>query len=211
MVCTAHGPEYEGLANITFPSVRHFIDKHRYYFVYDPHRADKDACKIALYQMAYATKVFGPEDVFFWIDTDALIMDSTRSIEQIVYEHMPPSVHYLIGTDVNGINSGTFLARFSPEANLFLTVANNVSVGSGWADQVGLAQVSLMEPHRAIYKEVRGSVFNCNLYGEKGWNLGEYGRYVNDYVDGQSFVLHLAGIPEPRRSELLKAYAQKAR
>lgn len=208
-MATAHGPEYSELAAITYPSVERYCKKQGYALAYDPNRTDKDACKVALYQTIYATGQFCAADVFVWIDTDALIMNSDRRIESIVYEHMPSSVHYLIGTDINGINSGCFIARFSPEAHLFMTVADNVSRVSGWADQVGLSQVSLMEPHRSIYKEVPGKVFNSNLYEEKGWNLGEYGNYINRFEPGD-FVLHLAGIEEPRRSRLLSEYAQKA-
>ena len=210
VVCTGHDPNYADLAAITLPSVKAYCKKHGYFLLYDPARNDKDACKVSLYQQAYSDGRFGPEDVFCWIDTDAVLVNSERRIENIVYEHMPRWCHYLIGCDVNGINSGFFIARFSPEAALFMNVANTVSVVSGWADQIGLAQTSLMEPHRSIYKEVPGAVFNCNDYAEKGWALGEYGGYINEFVPG-SLVFHAAGIEEPRRSELLKKYAEMAK
>lgn len=210
VVCTAHGSEYDALAAITRPSVQNYCAKHGYAFLYDPNRTDKDACKIALYKFAVATGRYDPDDVFVWIDTDALVMNSERRIESIVYEHMPRDAHYLIGCDPNGINSGVFIARFSPEALLFMTVASNLSVPAGWADQMGLAQISLMEPHRRIYREIPGKVLNCNDYALKGWIFGEYGRYINEYEPGD-FVLHLAGVEEPTRSNALREYAEKAK
>lgn len=207
---TAHGPEYQALADITRPTVERYCEKRGYDFLYDPNRTDKDACKVALYKEAYATGRYGPDDVFCWIDTDALIMNSEIRIEHIVYWLTPRSIHYMIGTDVNGLNSGFFIARFSPEALLFQTVANTISVGSGWSDQEGLIQTAVKEPHRSIYREVPGKVFNCNLYDRKGWALGEYGRYINEYQDGD-FVLHLAGVEEPERTNTLRAYAELAR
>jgi hypothetical protein len=212
VVCTAHDAAYAELAAITLPSVRAYCKRHGYYLLYDGDRKpeEKDACKIALYREAYGAGEFGPDDVFAWIDTDAVICNSERRIENIVYEHMPRWCHYLIGCDINGINSGFFIARFSLEAAAFMTVASDVSVVSGWADQIGLAQVSLMEPHRSIYREVPGKVFNCNDYALKGWSLDEFGNYVNQYEPGD-FVCHLAGVEEPTRSQRLRELAAEAK
>lgn len=210
VVCTAHGPEYQQLADITRPSVENYCRKHGYILFYDPKRTDKDACKVAMYQAAYATGQFTPDDVFVWIDTDAVVMNSDVRLDHIVHWLMPRSVHYLIGTDVNGLNSGVFIARFSPEAHLFMTVANSISIASGWADQEGLIQTAIKSPHKEIYREVPGKVFNCNDYRLKGWNFGEYGNYVNQYEDGD-FIVHLAGVEEPTRTVTLQEYAEKAK
>lgn len=208
---TAHDKAYAELASITYPSVENYCRKHGYALLYDNdvQETHKDACKIALYQEAYQTGNFGVDDVFCWIDTDAIITNSERRIESIVYEHMPRYVHYLIGCDVNGLNTGVFIARFSPEASLFMTVATAISATSGWADQEGLIQTAVKHPHKAIYKEIPGKVFNCNDYDAKGWNFGEYGNYVNRWEPGD-FVLHLAGIEEPLRSHLLHHYLSLA-
>lgn len=209
-MATAHGPEYAELAAITYPSVERYCRKHGYGLAYDPNRTDKDACKVALYQGLYAKRQFNPDDVFVWIDTDALIMNSDVRLDHIVHWMMPRSVHYLIGTDVNGLNSGVFIARFSPEAHLFMTVANSISLASGWADQEGLIQTAIKSPHKEIYREVPGKVFNCNDYSLKGWNFGEYGNYVNQYVPGD-FIIHLAGVEEPTRTNALREYAKIAK
>lgn len=206
VICTGHGPEYANLAAITLPSVQAYCQRHGYFLMYDGQRTDKDACKIAMYQIAYAGGGMGPEDVFVWIDSDAVICNADRRIESIVYEHMPRHVHYLVGIDPNGLNTGVFIARFTPEANLFLTVATSISIASGWADQEGLLQTAIKSPHKEIYKEIPGKVFNCNLYKLKGWNFGEYGKYINEYEDGD-FILHLAGCEEPTRTETLRKYA----
>jgi|ERR1700692_168093 len=208
-MCTAHGPEYQSLADITRPSLERYCEKWDYDFLYDQNRTDKDACKVSLYQEAYKTGRYGADDVFVWVDTDAIIMNSDKKITDIVYWMMPRSIHYLIGTDVNGLNSGVFIARFSPEAMLFMTVATSMSIVSGWADQEGLIQTAIKSPHKEIYREVPGKVFNCNLYALKGWDFGEYGNYVNQYEPGD-FVLHLAGVEEPTRSNTLREYAAKA-
>lgn len=211
-MCTGHDAAYRDLAAITFPTVERYCAKHRYGLVYDPNVEEtrKDACKIDLYNAAYNDGRFGRDDIFCWIDTDALITNSDIRVEHIVRWMMPRSVHYMIGVDLNGLNSGFFLARFSEEARTFMTVAAAISSASGWADQEGLIQTALKSPHKEIYKEVPGKVFNCNLYEEKGWEwTGEAGYYINRYEPGD-FVLHLAGIEEPRRSELLRQYAERA-
>jgi len=216
VICTAHGPEYADLAAITLPTLKHYCEKHGYYFFYDGNRTDKDACKVAMFQQAFSavlptpTERLGPDDVFVWVDTDAAILNSDIRIEQIVYALMPRSVHYLIGVDVNGLNSGVFIARFSPEASLFMTVATSISVASGWADQEGLVQTAIKSPHKEIYRECPGKVFNCNDYALKGWNFGEYGNYVNRYEPGD-FILHLAGVEEPTRTNKLREYVAMAK
>lgn len=212
VLCTAHDAQYASLAAITFPTVKRYCEKHGYGLIYDaavgPTR--KDACKIDLYNAAYNDGRFGPNDVFAWIDTDAIIANSNIRIDHIVRWMMPRSTHYLIGVDLNGLNTGFFIARFSEEARTFMTVAAAISSASGWADQEGLIQTAVKSPHKEIYKEVPGKVFNCNLYAEKGWEwTGEAGNYINRYEPGD-FVLHAAGIEEPRRSELLRHYASVA-
>jgi hypothetical protein len=205
VICTAHDPNYQALADITRPTLERYVEQHGYDFLYDPNRDDKDACKAALFSEAFATGRYTRDDVFCWFDTDAAILNPHRRIESIVYEHMPSNVHYLIGTDPNGLNTGVFIARLSAEALLFITVATAISAASGWADQEGLIQTAVKSPHKDIYKEIPGKVFNCNDYGIKGWDrYGEYGNYINRYERGD-FVLHLAGVEEPLRSDYLRA------
>jgi hypothetical protein len=210
-LATGHDPNYSSLAAITLPSWRNYCKKHGYYLLYDGEGTDKDACKVRLFQQAYATGNFGPDDVFCWVDTDGVCTNSDRRIESIVYEHMPRNIHFLIGVDVNEINSGFYIARFSPEAHLFLTVSTSLGAASGWGDQFSLKHTALEDPHRSIYKTVPGKVFNCNLYGEKGWSfLGEYGNYINAWEPGD-FVAHPAGVEEPRRSQLLREVLAQAK
>lgn len=212
VMCTGHGPEYQELADITRPALERYCSRWGYHFLYDPKRTDFDACKVALFLNAFRSGYYGRDDVFVWNDSDAVILNSDRRIESIVYEHMPSSVHYLIGTDPNGLNSGVFIARFSPEAACFMQVATSISVAMGWADQEALIQTAVKFPHKAIYKEIPGKVFNCNLYEIRGWDkaFGEYGYYINRYEPGD-FILHLAGTEEPTRSNLLKEYAARSK
>lgn len=203
VVCTGHGPEYNELAAITFPTVERYCEKWGYDRQYDPNRTDKDACKVAMYQDAYATGRYGTDDVWMWIDTDAVVLNSDIRVEHLVYWLMPRHVHYLVGTDPNGLNTGVFIARFTPEAKLFMTVANGISIASGWADQEGLIQTAVKSPHKEIYREVPGKVFNCNLYELKGWDFGEYSNYINRFEPGD-FIAHLAGVEEPTRTTALR-------
>lgn len=209
-IATGHDPNYKELAAITLPSWKNYCKKHGYYLLYDGEGNDKDSCKFRLYRQAYASGEFTADDVFAWADTDALCMNSERKIESIVYEHMPRWAHFLIGTDPNGLNSGFYIARFTPEALVYLSVCSAIGETSGYGDQEPQIQTSIKQPHKDIYKEVPGRVFNSTLYPLKGWNFGEYGKYINEYEEGD-FVLHLAGVDEPARSNVLREYAAKAR
>ena len=209
-LATGHDPNYKDLAAITLPTIQAYAKRHKYFLSYDGEGDDKDACKVRLFNEAMQSGEFSADDVYVWFDTDAIVMNRERRVESIVYEHMPRGVHMLIGYDVNEINSGVYFARFTTEASLLLNVSTALGASSGWGDQFSLKHTTLEDPHRSIYKTVPGKVFNCNLYEEKGWRLGEYGRYINDYEEGD-FVLHLAGIEEPQRSKLLREYAAKAK
>ena len=210
-IATGHDPNYKDLAAITLPTIKAYAKKHGYFLSYDGEGDDKDACKVRLFNEEMARGIFTSDDVFVWFDTDAIVMNSERRIESIVYEHMPRYIHLLVGVDPNEINSGVYIARFSAEASLLLNVSTALGASSGWGDQFSIKHTTLDEPHHPHYKQIPGKVFNCNDYAAKGWEgLGEYGYYINRYEPGD-FVIHLAGINEPERSRLLRDYAAKAR
>lgn len=192
-VAMAHDIGYSELASITVPTWQRYCAKWGYHFHYDAQRPKEecDFAKVAMYQQLYAS--YGREDVFVWADSDALIMNSAIRLDHIVYAHMPKSCHFLIGQDMNGLNSGVYFARFTPQGRNFLRVAMIASKSMGWADQEGLIQKSLTGQHRSGYKEVPGKIFNAMLYDRLGWD-DEDGNYLNKYEHGD-LVLHFAGLP----------------
>ena len=71
-----------------------------------------------------------------------------------------------------------------------------------------MIQTALKSPHKEIYKEIPGKVWNSNLYEIHGWHDAD-GNYVNRYEDGD-FILHCAGMPNNLRMKILREYALRA-
>jgi hypothetical protein len=135
VVCTAHDEKYDELAAITFPSVRKYVDRHGYVLAYNPRidPVDADACKAKMFLSIYAQGQYGPDDVFVWVDSDAVIMQSDISVETLLERStFSKDDHYLIGCDFNGVNSGVWFARFSPQAAHYVQVYSQVAVAMGW-------------------------------------------------------------------------------
>lgn len=204
----AYDPRYAELAEITVPTWQRYCEKHGYHFYLDGNRSESegDFCKIAMYNELLPK--YGSDDVFVWVDADTLVMNDAVRLDHIVYAHMPRSVHFLIGSDPNGMNAGVYFARFTPEGYRFLEASRIASKSMGWADQVGLIQTAIKHPYREYVKEIPGKVFNCMLYDVMGWPSAG-GNYVNMYEPGD-FVLHFAGLPQTMRVELAQQYLPKS-
>jgi hypothetical protein len=134
VIGTAHDAGYAELAAITFPSVAEYAEKHGYRLVYNPDipSVDADACKAKLFLGLYATGEFSADDVFMWIDTDALVMDSEIAVEDVIRPHLKGDTHFLWAHDMNGPNSGVWFARFSSHAAHYVRVYAQTAIAMGW-------------------------------------------------------------------------------
>lgn len=208
VVCTAHDKGYAEMAAITMPTVKDYCAKQAYGFVYEPNvdPALADACKIKLFHELYESYSFNPTDWFFWIDTDALIMNSNKRLEDYIDE---TSAHVFYGSDPNGINTGAWFARFTSRADHFLRVSQQASLAMGWSDQPGILQTYLQPIFTPYVRIGPGVGFNSMPYHLYGWDQWHHGREINAYSEGD-LVLHLPGIEHSRRMELLREYRSLA-
>lgn len=206
VVAVAYSPDFAELAGITVPTIQRYCQKWGYHFYLDGNRdkTEGDFMKIARYKELLPN--YGPDDVFVWMDCDLLIMNPEIRLDHIVYHHMPKSVHFLIGSDPNGMNTGVYFARFTPEAYRFLEAGRVASKSMGWADIPGLQQVMLKHPYKDYCKEVPGKIFNSMLYEVMGWPTAN-GNYANMYEEGDLLV-HFAGLPQEMRVDLAREMAR---
>ena len=135
VIGTAHDEKYQALADITFPTVQRYADKHGYALSYNPRidPVDADACKAKMFLSLYATGQYAADDVFMWIDTDALVMNSARNMWDVI-EFDPMTWgrwHFLWGCDYSGPNSGVWFARFTSQAAHYVQAYNAAS--QAWA------------------------------------------------------------------------------
>lgn len=204
VVVTAHDDGYREMAAITMPTVKDYCAKHGYGFIYEPNVEPElaDACKIGFFHELYASGRYSGDDVFFWIDTDALIMNSAVRLERYVPDIF--EAHVLYGSDPNGLNTGAWFARFTSRADHFLRVAQQASFAMGWSDQPGILQTYLQPVFTPWVRIGPGKGFNSMLYSLYGWDW-PHGNEINAYEEGD-LVLHLPGIERSQRMELLRHY-----
>lgn len=205
----AHSPDYKEMAAITVPTVEHYCTKHGYGFLYDPNVDVRlgDSMKINLFHTLYAGGQFSGDDVFCWIDTDALVMNSDVKLQSFLGPFL--TRHVLYGSDVNGLNTGVWFARFTSHADHFLRTAQAASLSMGWADQVGIFQTALQPIFKNIVTIGPGKGFNSMLYPLYGWDFA-HGKEVNEYEEGDC-ILHFPGIEMSARMRFLRECAAMAK
>jgi hypothetical protein len=212
VIGTAHDEKYDELAAITFPTVQRYADKHGYTLSYNPRidPVDADACKAKMFLSLYATGQYAADDVFMWIDTDALIMNSEIPIEdRTIALGLHSGTHFLWGYDYNGPNSGVWFARFTSQAAHYVQVYNATAQAMGWGDQEAMVQKMLVLPFSQWVKVVPGFAFNSypyDLHGRQNW---AHKHEINAYRPG-AFVLHAAGLESEMRLRVLREYAALA-
>lgn len=215
VVCTAHDAPYKTLAAITFPSVRRYCEKHDYAGYYDPDidPTEADACKARIFLDLYASGRFGADDIFMWIDTDALIMNSDVKVEDLAHRYgltADGGKHFLWGYDFNGPNSGVWFARFTSHAAHYVQVYHLAARAMGWGDNTAMDQKMLLPPFRDWVACVPGKAFNAYPYALHGKENWAHRNEVNNYEDGD-FILHAAGIEPATRMSVLREFARSAR
>jgi len=210
VIGTAHDEKYDELAAITFPTVQRYADKHGYTLSYNPRidPVDADACKAKMFLSLYATGQYAADDVFMWIDTDALVMNSEKTLDVFNWERAADA-HFLWGFDYNGPNSGVWFARFSSQAAHYVQVYNNTAQAMGWGDQEAMVQKMLVPPFAEWVACIPGKFFNCypyHLHGRADW---AHKNEINNYEPGD-FILHAAGMESEMRLRVLREYAALA-
>jgi hypothetical protein len=212
VVATAFDRGYAEMAEITLPSLKAYCEKHGYELWIDDDipPTEKDACKARIYQELKASGNYGKYDLFMWIDTDALVMNSEIDVPALWAAWANGSRHFLWAYDFNGPNSGVWIARFSDEAAHFIRVYAATAAAMGWGDNEAMNQKSLQPPFDLWVRCIPGKAMNAYPYAEHGLTGWSHRNEVNSYEPGD-WILHAAGIESKRRLELLREYARLAK
>jgi len=208
VIGTAHDEKYDELAAITYPTVKHYAEKHDYELAYNPRidPVDADACKAKMFLSLYATGQYAADDVFMWIDTDALVMNSNLALADDFFSQY---THFVWGYDYNGPNSGVWFARFTSQAAHYVQVYDNTAQSMGWGDQEAMVQKMLVPPFSRWVSVVAGKRFNCYPYEYHGRADWAHKNEINNYEPGD-FILHAAGMESEMRLRVLREYAALA-
>jgi hypothetical protein len=116
-IVSIHTPNFKELSDVTWPNKVEYANRHSY----------KSQAKTDGFLLEHASgekipfireylKANPDVEWVWWLDTDTLITNYTKKIE----EFLDNDYHFIITTDNNGINAGSFFVRNSPESLAYL-------------------------------------------------------------------------------------------
>ena len=137
-------------------------------------------------------------DWLWFMGADTLIMNHTIDVRIFLDERYD----FIIGKDVNGINNDVFFLRNNHKSQLFLhkVLASNSYFPQ---DQTAMHYVAEMIPSFKV-SVVHQKLFNSFLYSEYHYPDDKGGSFTEG-----DFVLHLPGMPNHRRLQLIREYLPK--
>lgn len=208
VVCTAHDAPYKTLADVTLPNLKAYCRRHGYALAYDDDIPgdEKDLCKGRIFRYLFQSGRYSHDDLFMWIDTDAIIANLDERVEDVWARCADPETHFLWSYNWDGPNSGVWIARFSAEAENFVRVYSFEQVAMGWGDQNAMNQKSLYAPFKYWVKCVPGRVMNASPWDEYGMGHLPHKDAVNNYNPGD-WIVHLPGMEASRRIEILRTFS----
>ena len=109
----------------------------------------------------------------------------------------------IIGKDIHGINNDVFFLKDGASSRAFLRNVSNTLYSLGGNDQDAMQRVIEDSPDFKV-KYVHQRLFNSYLYSEYSYPDDRMGSY-----QAGDFLLHLPGIPNTRRIEIMKEYLGK--
>lgn len=208
-VVTAHDAPYQALADVTLPVLEAYCKRHEYnlWYEHDLPAIEKDLGKSRIFRQLYEGGQFGPDDLYLWVDTDAVPLNHAIKAEDVWDAHADANTHFLWSYNFDGPNSGVFMARFTEEADNFIRAYGYEQAAMGWGDNNAMNLKMMLPPFRDWVKCIPGIHMNSGPFEEYGLSRRprSWKRSVNGYEPGD-WILHCAGIEEPRRTEVLKKY-----
>lgn len=205
-VCTHYDNHFAQVGNLTSQTNWEYCQRHGYEWICERNRFEESVGwhivwdKILLLKRKIDRQAF--PNWFLYIDADAMILNHTIKLESLI----DPEAHLIIANDINGLNSGVFLIRNSQWSLDFLNwcwgkrqqISNRTE-----AEQTAMKRY-LKEVGTTHVKFVSPNMFNSYLYSE----YGEPETTEGNYKPGD-FILHLPGMANNRRVELLTEYREK--
>lgn len=190
-----HDNNYQGLADITLTKNKNvYCKKNNYQLIV---KTDNWQNIPIGYEKAYlietAFEMYPQCEWVFFSECDTLITNMTIKLEDVIRNEQK---HFVITTDVNGINSGSFFVKNSIEGRGFLEAMKN-SIGK-YANE----QHFIIDSYfgKGDFKHI------MSLYPQKSFNSYDYHLYGDNYSTGLDiqgnngrweygdFIIHFPGL-----------------
>ena len=193
-IITCHSENMRSVADLTVPSHKAFADA--WGCDHEARVVPQEECLWAKLNMV--SEYLETHELVWWLDTDALVTESRPE----GHPH-PPAVDHVIATaDINGLNAGVFAAYSSPRTMRFFhacrTYGKVLFGDRPDADQQTMRYFSLDHPYKGIIEYVTQRAMNSYWPGAY-----EYPGCEAAWWEPGDFILHLPGLPNERRVEIL--------
>jgi len=221
---TCYTPQIKDLAELLCKNKEEYCNRHNYIFCKEyGNWNDKqhDSPIYGFYKIHYLLRLLTkhPEiDWFFWIDSDAFVMNFNIKLEQFIDNHYD----LIIGEDWNGINIGGFFLKNNIVSQQFLQKVWNFkppedlqNTKPKWWWQSEQGAISCCKDILK-YKLVHHSLFNgylTKIIDENDWR--PFGLYPSNIYWKEhpfqigDFILHLAGCENQLRMSNALHYLDK--
>ncbi len=202
-----HTPNYNSLAEITLVKNKDvYCKKHNYPLLVktsDWHNIPLGYEKV--YIIEYALEKFPNCEWIFFSECDTLITNMNIKLEDIIKDEKK---HFIITTDINNINAGSFFIKNSTEGRNYLQAMKD-SIGKYPEEQA-----FIIDSYFGLgnFKDI------ISLYPQKTFNSYDYYLYGNAYPSGLDiqgnngrweygdFIIHLPGISYEHRINLANQF-----
>ena len=201
-IVTWHSIVYKELADITLPNKKYYCQRHGYdlRYVFDEER------KLRGWDRIRMVFVLLPEyDAVMWMDCDAVFTNHAIPIESL----LTPETNFVCATDINGLNTGTFIAVNKPITAQFLyvvmTAGPSLTRGHHWGEQEAMIRLLTGPPYENFATIVPQNAMNSYINAEQGWPA----TFDGNWREGD-WIMHMAGIPLERKLPLAAEYGARA-
>ena len=200
-IATFNSLAYQELADLTLPSKRRYCERHGYTLEASIYHGDDVhlGTHLSWDRLGLVYQLLDKYDLVFWCDADAIIMNTEHRLEDILGDG-----EFAVSADLNGLNSGAFLARSTPMSKQFLyavlTMGRHLYQNHQMREQHAMSQMLMTPPYRDWVTWVPQRAFNSYLSWLYPWPKGVQGTYAPG-----DFMIQFAGVPLETRIEWARA------
>ena len=191
---TFNDSNYNSLYNITGPTKQKYCEKWGLSYEYVQTRPGNHFWEKPRIFLEMLQKY----DAVIYIECDAAIMNQDFDVRPYIEEH-----EFIVTTDLNGINCGTYIARSTDLVKQFFYAVNTTGLhffrNHQWGDQEACRYFLASPPYDKLATYMPQNFMCSNLNSVYG-----YPAYIKgDYRPGD-WIVHLSGISLQQRCSIFK-------
>ncbi len=200
VILILYSSSWKEIADIVLPVVRKYCAKHGYEFNF--HQFPSFTTDFGFQKLSYTKEIFddGIFNVVVSMDLDTLITNTNIRFEELIDEEHD----FFITKDINNLNGGVFITKKSMWSEYFLDWCMKAKgVKNIHCEQDAIIYYKTLFPNETKIKVLPQQTMNAYLYQEYV-EFGIQTKENGQWVEGESFILHLPGIGMERRLSILK-------